>query len=256
MARGGSRRFGKVWSVQPSGWGYGPTTEGCGPLTCSTPGERPPCKGSCQGIEASHSFSWYWRVWYHAWFAGAAKLTEEGPATGVFSCNEPTGLPTGSCVAGAGCDTHQVNTSFGSLSPLGLIAQSVLRTARTHDRGTPLTPLAIITDLYVGYNTGAQAADPSTDGVAAWGVLPMSLHDKAIDYLFHSQLFVASGLPDEELKTTPHGEIADVVLSDSGAEGMVVVFFGFCVFCVRGGGCHPTSAIARRFSLRPHARWL
>ena len=31
MARGGSRRFGKVWTVQPSGWGYGPTTEGCGP---------------------------------------------------------------------------------------------------------------------------------------------------------------------------------------------------------------------------------
>ena len=98
MARGGSRRLGKVWTVQPSGWGYGPTTEGCGPLRCQPKGsstwEQRSCTAAemsagatCRGAEASHSYSWYWRVWHHAFFAGAAKLTEEGPAVGVFECD-------------------------------------------------------------------------------------------------------------------------------------------------------------------------
>lgn len=39
----------------------------------------------------------------------------------------------------------------------------------------------------------------------SWNVLPMSGNDTALDFLFKSQLFVASGLPDAELKTTPHG---------------------------------------------------
>ena len=40
---------------------------------------------SFDAVQASHSYSWYWRVWHHAWFAGAAKVTEEGPAMGVFA---------------------------------------------------------------------------------------------------------------------------------------------------------------------------
>jgi hypothetical protein len=81
MARGGSRRHGKVWTVQPSGWGYGPTTEGCGPLRCTPKGGATAVRActasemkagaTCQGAEASHSYSWYWRIWHHAWFAGA-----------------------------------------------------------------------------------------------------------------------------------------------------------------------------------------
>ena len=60
MARGGSRRSGKVWTVQPSGWGYGPTPGGCGSLYCNLPnGSRPgactiaemEAGASCRGIE-------------------------------------------------------------------------------------------------------------------------------------------------------------------------------------------------------------
>jgi hypothetical protein len=68
MARGGSRRHGKVWTVQPSGWGYGPTTEGCGPLRCTPRGGATAVRActaaemkagaTCAGAEASHSYSW------------------------------------------------------------------------------------------------------------------------------------------------------------------------------------------------------
>ena len=216
MARGGSRRFGKVWTAQPSGWGYGPTTEGCGPLTCTPKGSAGPVHrgctpaemsagATCSGAEASHSYSWYWRIWLHTWFAGAAKLTEEGPAMGVFC-----GFTGSSCAV---CDPSRdflIDPAAGvGLTRHGMQAQTVLATARSKDRGTPLMPLGVVVDLYMGYAAGI---GPSSNH---WNVLPMSARDQAFDYLLHKQLYVPSGLPDEELKVTPHGEIADIMLSDS-----------------------------------------
>ena len=174
---GGSRRFGKVWTAQPSGWGYGPTTEGCGPLMCTPKGGKPAARActpaemgagaTCSGAEASHSYSWYWRIWLHTWFAGAAKLTEEGPAMGVF-CGAPW--------AGCGtCDASRdflIDSSSGiGLTRHGLQAQTVLATARSKDRGTPLMPLGVVIDLYMGYMAGIGPA------VNSWNVLPMSAHD-------------------------------------------------------------------------------
>ena len=150
---------------------------------------------TCQGAEASHSYSWYWRVWHHTWFAGAAKLTEEGPALGVFECDS----------------SGQVLTTFDGITRHGEQAQSVLALARSQDRGVPLMPLGVVIDKYFGYNAGV---GPVTNH---WNVLPMSANDTALDFLFKRQLFVDSGLPDAELKTTPHGEIADVILSDADA---------------------------------------
>lgn len=120
------------------------------------------------------------------------------------------------------------------------------------DRGTPLTPLGVVVDLYLGYNAGVGPVTNQIDPLSSclrtsipraclgisscfrtdfrrsnstsaihlfsallaracvqvtnsWNVLPMSGNDTALDFLFKSQLFVASGLPDAELKTTPHG---------------------------------------------------
>ena len=76
MARGGSRRSGKVWTVQPSGWGYGPTPGGCGSLHCNLPnGSRPgACTiaemgagASCRGIEVRNKL--------HAWRLCAKKAS-------------------------------------------------------------------------------------------------------------------------------------------------------------------------------------
>ena len=61
-------------------------------------------------------------------------------------------------------------------------------------------PLGILVDLYMGYNAGV---GPATNH---WNVLPMSGNDTALDFLFKQQLFVDSGLPDAELKTTPYGQ--------------------------------------------------
>ena len=60
-------------------------------------------------------------------------------------------------------------------------------------------PLGILVDLYMGYQAGVGPASNH------WNVLPMSGNDTALDFLFKHQLFVDSGLPDAELKTTPHG---------------------------------------------------
>ena len=55
-----------------------------------------------------------------------------------------------------------------------------------------------------------------------WNALPMSQRDLVFDSLLHKQLYTPSGLPDEELKVTPHGEIADIMLSDSDANCLVL----------------------------------
>ena len=82
MARAGSRRSGKVWSVQPSGWGFGPSSDmTCANLSCTPSGSTRsyprPCTvaemdagATCSGAEATHSYSYFWRVWFHSWFAG------------------------------------------------------------------------------------------------------------------------------------------------------------------------------------------
>ena len=230
MARGGSRRFGKVWTVHPSGWGFGPVSDmSCANLTCTPRGssqsfpractlQEVDAGASCSGAEASHSYSYYWRVWFHTWFAGAAKIAEEGPAIGVFGCDA----------------TGRMDGNFDTLSQTGLIAQALLRTARTHDRGTPLMPLAVIQDLYLGYLSQSEITKQSVNGSSrvpafgfgddfvgkSWHVLNMSENDAGFADLLHHRLYKAYGLPDEEFKSTPAGEIADIFLSDANATYM------------------------------------
>ena len=170
---------------------------------------------TCSGAEATHSYSYFWRVWFHSWFAGAARITEEGPALGVF-----------------GCDAKgQTDSSYTTLSRHGLQAQALLRTARRHDRGTPLMPLAVVQDLHLGYLGQSEVVKKSVNGSSripafgfgddfvgkSWHVFNMSANDAAFGHLLHHTLYRATGLPDEEFKSTPAGDIADVVLSDANA---------------------------------------
>jgi hypothetical protein len=205
MARGSARRFGKPWSVQTSGWGFGPKNGICGPLMCTphggqqragacTAGEMS-SGATCRGAEASHSYSWYWRVWHHVWFAGAAAVTEEGPAMGLFGCS----------------DDGTILTDFATLTRHGRQAQSLQRMATQHDRGAAVTPLGIVIDQYLGYGTGGV-------GKASWSVFPLSDHDAQFDDLVTQQLYISSGRADDVLQTTPHGELADVMLSDSASD--------------------------------------
>ena len=47
-----------------------------------------------------------------------------------------------------------VSTEFKALTRHGRQARAVLATARAYDRGTPLMPLGLVLDKYVGYNAG------------------------------------------------------------------------------------------------------
>ena len=131
MVRGGSRRFGKPWTVQPSAWEYDPAHGMGGPLMCTPKGplrgregartERCRMVTGCRGIALLFvALAWHWRVWHLAWFAGAAAVTEEGPALGLFACN----------AAG------DVLTDFAALTRHGHQAQSFQRTIYTGRQGT------------------------------------------------------------------------------------------------------------------------
>ena len=69
-------------------------------------------------------------------------------------------------------------------------------------------------DLHLGYGTAG-------DADASWSVLPLSANDKMFDDLVREQLYLPSGAPDDVLMTTPHGEIADVMLVTPQAKSTV-----------------------------------
>ena len=105
-------------------------------------------------------------------------------------------------------DSGNVLTDFAALTEHGTNAQAFQRTTNTRARGSALTPLGVLVDKYLGYGTGAAPE-------SSWGVFDLSDHDKMFSDLAHAQLYVNSGVPDDDLQTTPHGEIADMMLSDS-----------------------------------------
>ena len=111
-----------------------------------------------------------------------------------------------------GCsDDGTILTDFSTLTRHGRQAQSFQLTTTLRDRGAAITPLGVIIDLYLGYGTGGVER-------ASWSVFPLSDNDRMFDDLVHAQLYVSSGRADDVLQTTPHGEIADIILSDAAPE--------------------------------------
>jgi hypothetical protein len=90
---------------------------------------------------------------------------------------------------------------------------------RSHDRGIPYTPVAVVLDHLAGYN-GFMGRP--------WGILENTPGDTEINDLFVSQLYPGSdhihhrpnpdNPEDSYLRATPHGELADVLLSSAKAE--------------------------------------
>lgn len=139
-----------------------------------------------------HSLSLYQRMLLHGWFAGAAWLTPENSSNIDFSGGSPT---------------NGVNSWGAGLA-------QVYAFVRSHDRGTPYTPIAVVLDHYAGYNGYAHKS---------WGTLPFTPGDMEIDDLFVSQLYPGSDFihydpfPENRekgyLRETPNGEMFDVLLS-------------------------------------------
>lgn len=188
FARGAARQWDKPWSVQVSPW-FGPS--------CTTSGELRAEGGIVRGLDAGHSLSFYERLWFHGWFAGAAMVTPENSLAIFFEKPEAPWSMT----------TH------------GRLAADVFQFMRSHDRGVPYTPVAVVLDRYAGYNGFMDKP---------WGILDPTPGDREARDLFDHQLFPGSDHihtpPDPTnpeasyLRPTPYGEIFDVLLSGAPPE--------------------------------------
>lgn len=184
FARGASRQWGTPWSVQVSPWMHGAVTT-AGPLRLE--------HGGARGLDAGHSLSFDARMWLHGWFAGAAMVTPENSIAIFFEPGEPK----------------------WRLTAHGERAKEAFAFMRTHDRGVPYTPIAVVLDRYAGYN--GFMAKP-------WGILAPTPGDVEVTDLFEEQLFPNTDLfhappvdPENPeagyLRPTPYGECFDVLLS-------------------------------------------
>jgi len=188
FARGASRQWQAPWSVQVSPWFSG---------ACTTSGPLRQEGGGARGLEAGHSLSLYERMWLHGWFAGAAMVTPENSIATFF---------------------EQASAPW-TLTAHGRKAAQVFQFTRTHERGTPFTPVAIVLDHLAGYNG-------YTD--KPWGILEPTAGDREVRDLFDHQLFPGSdhihAKPDPDnpessyLRPTPYGEMFDVQLTSASAE--------------------------------------
>ena len=185
FARGAARASSKPWSVQVSPW-FGPA--------CTTSGPMRKEGDITRGLDAGHSLSLYERLWLHSWFAGAAMVTPENSIAIFFEKPEAP----------------------WTLTSHGRKAAEVYGLMRSHDRGVPFTPIAIVLDRFAGYN--GYMGKP-------WGILDPTPADTEIRDLFDHQLFPGGDhihtRPDPEnpessyLRPTPYGELFDVLLSDA-----------------------------------------
>ncbi len=188
FARGASRQWQRPWSVQVSPWFSG---------ACTTSGPLHKESGMARGLDAGHSLSFYERMWLHAWFAGAAMVTPENSIATFFEKPE----------------------SPWTLTAHGRKAEEVFEFMRTHERGVPFTPVAIVLDHLAGYNGYMDKP---------WGILEPTLGDRQVRDLFDYQLFPGSDhihskpFPENPelsyLRPTPYGELFDVQLTSASAE--------------------------------------
>jgi hypothetical protein len=188
FARGASRAWRAPWSVQVSPW-FATAVTCNGPLRMEG--------GVWRGLDAGHSLSFYERMWLHGWFAGAAMVTPENSSASFFEKSEAP----------------------WTLTSHGRKAMEVFHFMRSHDRGIPYTPVAIVLDHLAGYNGYMDRP---------WGILTPTTGDRELRDLFDSQLFPGSDhihkrAPADNpeityLRPTPFGEAFDVLLTSAPAE--------------------------------------
>ena len=188
FARGASRQWQRPWSLQVSPWFHG---------ACTTSGPLRMEGGCARGLDAGHSLSFYERMWLHGWFAGAAMVTPENSIAVFF---ETAHAPW-------------------KLTAHGEKAVKLFAFMRSHDRGIPFTPIAIVLDHLAGYN--AYQGRP-------WGILDKTPGDQETYDLLEEQLFPGSDHIHRQadpknpeasyLRPTPFGESFDVLLSSTTGE--------------------------------------
>lgn len=180
-ARGASRNSGIPWTAQVSPWLLNSKTT-TGPLIFD--GTK------FLGENAGHSKSFYLRMWLHAWFAGAAQVTAEGSDSSFFS---------------------EVSPKW-KLSELGREAVTVVRLMKKLDRGTPYTPIAVVTDTAAGYNPYQKKSWGVFDGSWVGDEIFEALEQVIFPGSYNIREGATKNNPEDRfLVPTPFGEIFDVI---------------------------------------------
>lgn len=213
VARGSSRQWGVPWHMQLSPW-HGPSETGVCPDGSSI------CKqsgGTWGGRDAGHSLSFLRRMFIYHWFAGSALNTAE--CCNCYGFDDGTGKPwntTGSW------EEHPAHWA----QPNGQMLKDTFGMYASRDRGTPHAPLAIMMDVEAGF--GGSICSPLDR--QQWGTFKHNEHTQGVYDLLNEQLLSCE--PDcqypainanlsrgetMQLRSTPHGEIADVLQSDASA---------------------------------------
>lgn len=188
FARGASRQWGIPWAVQISPWLLSSVTSSIQAAEDGT---------ARQGLNSGHSLNFYERMWLHGWFSGAALVTPENSLNYFFKQKM---MPW-------------------DLTPHGKKAAELFRFMKSHDRGIPYTPVALILDHKAGYNPYERRP---------WGIHENTIGDIETYDLFENQLFPGSynireGMDQSNpearyLVSTPYGEIFDVLLSSANSD--------------------------------------
>ena len=212
---GGSRQRGVPWHAQVSPWHGASETSTC-------PGGAAVCHlgGTCQGRDAGHSLSFLRRMFIYHWLAGSALNTAECCSCYGFESEQGNPWPTRNNV------TVWADTPARWARPNGEMLRDTFRLYAQHDRGSPHAPLAIVIDAHAGY--GGSICSPRNR--QQWGTFVHTAETQSVYDLLTLQLL--SCAPDcqyphinanltrgetMQLRSTPFGEIADVLQSDAPA---------------------------------------
>ena len=192
FTRGAARQYGRPWGVYLSVWFRGGVATYDLPRPEDLRGEA----DSFSGNYAGHSVSLMKREYYLGYLSGATTVHHENDyfAGSIFATKQPDG--------------KQVR-----LSPFGEVAERWFDITRTHDRGTPATPIALMIDRDNGFT-------PAEDPI--WHAFRKEAPDYFLDELANTIYPWNYSTNDERgfVVSSPYGDVFDAVTQDASADAL------------------------------------
>ena len=176
--RGAARQFGKRWGLDMSPWG-GSHTCGRGPTTYDQDGRH------VAGVSASL----HWFTWWSALLAGADFIKQQAAEVTFYRFPNPTRFgPSNGDTDRSGfplADNHRCDdpgARGAPLSPVGTYASRLAELVRDpgFDRGHPVVPVALMTELWHGWDGSMFTRERCVWG----GAVPIERGDRMMGALF------------------------------------------------------------------------
>jgi hypothetical protein len=260
FARGAGRQFGIPWGMQVSPWF---SIAGLGSIRDYSAAK---VWGDSGDVDRGQSLSFYMRSYYASFMAGATYVMAEAGAVNYFQkfVGEYESSESGDRVCYPvdpddpdnplmACDGVNPATGYFDLSPLGAVGAEFYQFSTSHDRGTPVVPVAVVVEQHHGMGFGWWQFDTSASGtspfdrdpglgysyyVHQWSQDPAAApfklvnapverrHSTYVLEAFWPESFQTSGLhtyvgidgvEQHQQVATPLGDVADVFLEDVSA---------------------------------------